>query len=1120
MRKLLLPYKGPDRVNYLCIVASGLLNVNNLAPLVALLSGFESVKATLNPDLAQALENLRLVGIAPASRREMSILVDTYIRHHDMREARSRDGSSQSQSHERGYERRYRFSNDLSFEPRWTSLAPSDIEEAHKELIAPLHLRERGDRHIHNPLAGADIDHIRSGYTGTVEPLNFIPPEPVVHDTSRGGSEPGFVSWSSLIDIAKKFDTIDIKESRQKEGGQSWFRRLHDEAGSPTAHLLKCGPDGLQEAKGINLSGIKHFIGLPGSGKTTLLYLLAGYLHNEGWRACFLFPSIEVATGFIEKLQLYGIGIGLLYGQGENTRTRHALNFASSLGNHNNGFAATRTVAPLFATNCALAGYASDEEIEFPHTTPPCLIIKQRLGDARKKKDHQCALASVCGYQASERGLAQYGIWAGHILSLDRPVSKLYGDYDINHFEHVARYFDILVVDEADNAQAALDQRGTPIMRLTGSAESLWSTLIADLHQPAASGRNAFVSGENLPQILAMTGRFGIASERLVSRITHFRTWFKEKYANTLLTSLSIIADMFPEDFKGSEQDSELHYRARQGLESLWDMAVRKVAFRGTPIDAEDDGENELTLETSRAFKEASEKLNVSESAVSDFYYQLLDAIEMWERDGNIDSVIMLASVLRNVPGITSEHDDQTFFEYSALLISVSLVILQHFGLAPHLRLMNAEGLVSDSVFEARLQRDVQAIIPESLVGRLSGVRYIVSEEGNIEVAQIGFSGTPRTLPGRMHRLAKNEKGLAVLLTSATSMLESSPSFHIADGPHYVLRRPNANYGWKESKYVFLPLQDPRDPEKPLRFSGAGIYHQEENLKAMVDQLLKGNEFSRVYDAIERNDVVDGIKRKAGFVVNSYAQCRLLYDYIAANYPALRSHVRYLKQANLNGLATENAVTAAEIEGLNWDESWDVLIFPMAAIGRGVNIVFPEGPRANQALLGSLFFLTRPHPRIESLQLIQGLVSRESEKFDRLRFDSTAKALSALAKARSETVSMARYLLRMPLMIQSLGKYAEPFVADQMILILQTIGRAMRGDRPAFVYFVDAAWAPRSAVNAKDTPTSSMLVMMQEVLDKCLNHPDSSTRECYQNLYKPFAKPLGSVENLNVKGKR
>ena len=187
----------------------------------------------------------------------------------------------------------------------------------------------------------------------------------------------------------------------------------------------------------------------------------------------------------------------------------------------------------------------------------------------------------------------------------------------------------------------------------------------------------------------------------------------------------------------------------------------------------------------------------------------------------------------------------------------------------------------------------------------------------------------------------------------------------------------------------------------------------------------------------------------------------------------------------------------------------------MNAIGRGVNIVYKQGPRTDKAMIGSLYFLTRPHPRQDDLGLIQGLVARRSEEFDTQIFADTTSALSALSLERKAAVEEAKAMLRMPLIASRMGSYAKPFVADQMIIILQTIGRAMRGDCPAFVYFVDAAWAPNSAAGNKDTDKTSMLCMMQTILQECLNHPDPTLRECYSNLYTSFARPLSQILNLS-----
>ena len=1117
MRKPLSPYNGANRINYLCIVCAELMGELSLKRIPYLMSGFNSILNTFSPPMARAVRNLRLAGLAPATQRELQLMIDNYHALHKRNAmARGVNGAEAPR-----IEQRYLIRDDLAISRTWTRIVPDDVTEAIHSLTSEMELRATPSGSLHDPMSKAEVED-EHGYSGIVSPLGFVPPDPPKSDPDRPGRAPGFIRWSGLMDIAKEYDAIDVAEGRQSAGENSWYNRLHDAQGNATAILLMATDLGLNPTDGLELNGIKHLIGLPGSGKTTLLFLLAGWLAANGNSACFLFPSIEVASAFIEKLAGYNVPGSLLFGQGETSRNKHVLNFATSLSTNNNGFGVTRRVAPFFSTTCALAGFCSDEDQPFPHNDPPCDRVMQRPtagGRARKKS---CALCSVCGYQYGERSLAQTKIWAGHILSIDRRVSPLFIDNEVRHFEYLARTFDLLVVDECDGAQNNLDSRGTPLTKLAGDYESLWSTLIHDLHGPAARGRNAFVAGVAIPTLLEMTGRFGRATERFVGRVMHFSDRFRKDNANILHTSLSIISDLFPiEDEEDEESQKQLN--ARRSFEMIWDAAGKSVAYRHAERNNEeedDDGEDHHDFDDSgsdldRMLGEAAKLTDISKETLSAFYDRLVLAIEVWDRDGDEAALHAIATVLKATPGLVSSLDDETFFSYSTLLVAVTLLVMQHFGLAPHLRLMNAEGLVSDAIFDSRPSRDQLAILPESLVGRLSGIRYTVTEEGNVDIAHIGFSGTPRLLPERMLELSRERgDGMAVLLTSATSLLEYSPSFHVSAGPHYVLKRPNAGMGWVDSRYRFFPKSDPQDTTRALRFSGARFAQRERILKSMADQLLRSGALSDVETAIKENDVVDGCGRKAAFIVNSYEQCEFLFDYIQANHAHWRGRIRYLVRPSLHAAIRPGGISSSDVENLGYDQNWDLLIFPMSAIGRGVNIVYKFGARVDKAMLGSLFFLTRPHPRSDSLQLIQGLVGKASEEFDAKSFGSTDEAIDALRKARFRTSGMIEHLLRMSLMSQRLGKYAEPFVADQMIMILQTIGRAMRGDCPAFVYFVDAAWAPASARGEVDTERTSMLVMMQGILSKCLAHPDPSIREAYHNLYETFSVPMGQIEGL------
>lgn len=85
------------------------------------------------------------------------------------------------------------------------------------------------------------------------------------------------------------------------------------------------------------------------------------------------------------------------------------------------------------------------------------------------------------------------------------------------------------------------------------------------------------------------------------------------------------------------------------------------------------------------------------------------------------------------------------------------------------------------------------------------------------------------------------------------------------------------------------------------------------------------------------------------------------------------------------------------------------------------------------------------------------------------------------------------------------------FTANQMVAILQTIGRGMRNGCPVSVYFVDAAWAVQSTKEQPDSGRNSMLVQMRIILEECVNHPNPTIKAFYKELYGAFLEPLKQV---------
>ncbi|MEK0189421.1 hypothetical protein WMG39_31940, partial [Microcoleus anatoxicus PTRS2] len=178
-----------------------------------------------------------------------------------------------------------------------------------------------------------------------------------------------------------------------------------------------------------------------------------------------------------------------------------------------------------------------------------------------------------------------------------------------------------------------------------------------------------------------------------------------------------------------------------------------------------------------------------------------------------------------------------------------------------------------------------------------------------------------------------------------TSFLEASPAYHINSGPDYLLKPRQTEHDPKKSIYRFKWLPDRESRDEPLRYSGAGEL-RDRNLEKMVDLLVRGgNQKSEIYKSIRNFDVQNGIYRKAALIVNSYEQARNIKKFINDYHPEIGKRTKAVVNLLKPGEQPTDFVTTAQCEALGDDETCDIIIFPMLAIGRGVNIVFTKGDR-------------------------------------------------------------------------------------------------------------------------------------------------------------------------------
>ncbi|WP_296747202.1 ATP-binding protein [Mesorhizobium sp.] len=1117
-------------VQWLCAAVDQFLGLSALADIPPLLTGFGSVSDhAAGAPFARAAFSLRQLGVSYTSESDLRQAVYEFLTWEESR--RQEDDSYVDQPFQINPK-----SRNISF--RRTAGNDPRIVQWSDALAAGLPLREHG-------LAAADARRsfaveprqvggrrITLDLSDVAQNLGVAPR----HDSALRPRAPVTIPLADLQAIAERFDSIDAADANRASKG--WSRRLWDAAGTVKVEVLQPAADRsqLEPVEYIQLDGLKHMIGLPGTGKTTLVTLLVAWFYERSLRTVVLLPSIEVSFNLMSELYSYGIEVGLLMGQSAETRLRHARKLAERIGSLDEarGFGRTVPFADLMSVNCALAGFDDDYRPEqpFPHLDPPCAnVVQARLkanGELRPTESVSlCPAASWCGRMKASRQLAERHVWLGHVMSLDTRLPPHFAEEHLRHLEMVARTADVVIADEADGIQSALDRQAVSEISISGAKSSYENRLLDDLLKPLALGENDR-TGSNVADYASKATRFMDLNRALIRQLQDDRapsgSRFLAEYDDAFVTGNRVAADLFRRGDRQTMTDAERAAEDERigAIMAFWDGCVRQALFRSQ--DAAGLGERDFDLvRTAVALGKSEDEVQGAFRACVD---ALLDWISYPSHVQKAEAVELAREAMFGFVPPNPEHAKPRAVALFSFLVNVSSVVMQFLSLVPAQHAMMAEGVHKAPIFRDGISADSARLVPDAVTGRLAGVRFLFQQRGrrtSLSLHYVTFEGAPRLFLYRLHELLRHDgvsRGPNVLLTSATSFLLDSPSFHVPVGPDYVLRRVQSDEAWRDSRYLLRPISDPQDPSRALRFSGAPYDDRERILRAMVDHFVRGD--NAALPALVADRFSGG--RRVAFVVNGYEQVRLVKDHAMA----VAERVGRRIVAVVDSVPEKNQgdyITAAQVERLGQRDDWDAVVFPMKALSRGVNIVF-GGPLFrnsdlfDKAAIGTVAFLTRPHPAQESFDFVAGMVGRDSMNFDALRFpahDSVTDLANALRAARRAALADVRRLLRHSIRVGTLGNLTDAFVADVMIDVIQTIGRSMRNGCKTRVLFVDAAWAPNSMHLRDPRPDgtrTSYLVAMQSILERLVNSGDAIHREVYDALYRPYLEPLSRCAGL------
>jgi len=978
--------------------------------------------------------------------------------------------------------------------------------------------------------------HIRHAGESRRYWINSLPnnlPKAAMHGQDRELSRRHSVSWKDLLKEAREMDHIDEQLKIERPG--NWYHRLRAVA------LNSVDEEGKFHVKShLELDGLKHLVGLPGAGKTTLLMCLLRYLGIRGIKAAVFFPSIEVCRQYLEDLQRYGVATGLLVGRSRETRQRHAHKLAESLATEDplNGFGISSDSASLFEGVCALPSLTTAPASAFGIFDSFCTNIVQQknasqnsvpLDENSEWETYLCPVWPLCGFTRAARELPNATVWLGHVKSADTHVPRHTTQFEERYFELIARTFDVVIFDEADRAQQDLDQGGIAELILSGHDRSFHRQIQRNTLQPIAAGQNAMLQGLDFAQLSIEIAEFERLNVALIHATLQLSEDLRKKFDGLLLSPLRIIGEwLSPKRISGIEDDltADPQAQTKDAFCELWESAaVRAFQQRGKLSTGK--------IPNADAIARTASKYGISTEESTKLHNDLWERMVDWLAQSSLKEIAKTVEHISDtLKTIRRPADQAEALQVIGLLLPVTFTILAFRRLVPRLNDMTADGLMEEIHVAKLASSTLLAASPDNILGSLSGVRFVTRKAEvaqskkafDVQLQYVLFAGTPRLLIYKLHEWIKNADGTrsgpAVLLTSATSYLPPSPAHHIAVTPEYVLQRQEPEReNAPKSHYYFRPIRDGKGEDAPLlRFSGENSEtirrtNLEKMVSALLDQVIHKSQVARDCSGF---DVSDGISRRAAFIVNSYDQARYLKQFIDATFPAWRDKVIAVVDDLPSSGSTEGYITSSRVEGLGDDDRWQILIFPPGALGRGVNVVFTSGPRRRDAAIGTLYFLTRPHPPPNDMSLVVSMAARATLDFDLEQDDSTSfeQFGERILKARARAYKTMGRLLRRPLYSRSLGEIFEPFTANMAVGLLQTIGRAMRNGCPVQCFFVDRAWAEKTARGEQDTEKSSMLLQLRQILERGVNAKDK--REAlYSALYGAFLEPLSDIDGID-----
>ena len=962
------------------------------------------------------------------------------------------------------------------------------------------------------------------------------PPAPA-HDLAAGApaqGDPASVTWDQLQEAARAMDKAEEQTEIPEASRSQWADRL--------AHveLLVRQQDGFAPGAPLEVSGLLHMVGMVGAGKSTLRDILTYWYVTSGQphrRVTIVVGDVAEALAVTNTFRRIGIVAAPVLGQSTRERNIHRLHRrlatagAPAVMSHDSpGFRYLSSACVLDA----LRGTEADRALrvaDAPCTTlyePRDASEEEERGRPRRPPRRGCPLWSRCPRYHGARDLVTAQVWVATPAGLvHSAVPPHQGGERIRYLELACRMSDLIIVDEADRVQAQLDIAFAPSATLIGKSPESWldEVLVHTVTELSRRGRLQLSAQETDDWCNAVNTVSG-AADRLYGLLTKnqfLRRWVTDDYFSPFTLHQRLLSDWFPEIGKAEKEKEEgngasidetalaVIIAERDRVSAILDV-VRDSPLQPDDSDTTEDGRAaagliRLTLELLHAY--------TGDVALRG---RLRDAL----------LALLPARVRDRIGDQMAVHVQR--LEFTLVLAALHTRLDFVTGLWPVVEAeLNLD--VTSNVLSRRPPQDYEPFTLESPMGNVLGFQFrpdAASESGSLSFFRC--SGVGRELLLGMHTMpaVDGRPGPGVLLMSATSWAGTSSRYHV-HVPVGAILRPQA----AEVKAILdtsFRTEFVYGPDgQALRLSGIDLQDRQARIRQMLRALAEpeaelAGATSKLADELADLAATDPDRCRILILTGSYAEAHDAADY-------------------LNGLPEwVGRVTTLISDDADYDDAWvtlsggggrheagrlrrgdvasfaatggEILVAPLLAVERGHNIVVSGG----KAAIGTVYFLARPHPRPDSLDLAIQAVNDWAIRYIRdggfrqLVRASGGLDAAGLAFRQKATRRWRRFLTRR-MSWSSLPPDEKVSVTwDQLVVMWQVIGRLVRGGVPARVVFVDAAFAPSQAsMTGADTAETSLLVSMREVLAPYFTDDpgtDPVDRSLVDYLYRPLYQAL------------